>query len=909
MEVAATILSVVGLSGQALQGCNYLATVFSDAKEAPEVIERVSDELKAIESNLLHFRDFLSELDVNPDLVPDDWNPEAALTCCHRAIDKLKLFVQDFPEMHSPSKSAALNRISKKWQRLKLANNIHSLQRHLSSLQNAKSGLELLQSNIGTRINLRSRLLVDQKLDKIEDSVSSLNVNASQNHMTYIRMHTQLQDFVSHMSQQFGSPSDAFSDRVGSDLAKVLEKHLERMTEQVSAQLRTQVAEESAFNKTTNPLSEKPSLYRADFGPISGSEVVTSAPSTANSYVAKRLVMKSPKKQCSSTIVYDFWVVRIIVETTKTTQKDLSVTESGDRYGLSAKRTNVTIIPNAMFSKSSAFFTMGSTTPVSSHPSWDSRLRVFRTHGYNSPVGQVLTKGDYFEFRNMLERREVTPFDQIEFFHEGAGLQSTLFEYTIDEIHSNGQGWTSGYKRQNKIKILKFLADQGVDCGLGIAMSRVQEMSLGGYEENLVLYLYYLILLNSETDPFTCHYSYEPEKWNIRSFLTQDQWDLCETQDTYEKNFGRGSWQSMVIDKVSRDCWEQSQKDAWCRKFIDLKRSRTYCLSEFGEYFVQYIWPDLCWNEQSPSFWRLSEECRKAFGSSFVECDWPQLSWTKDLPAFWQSREQCEEFFGVYFVEHHWPALYWERKLPTFWRSREECEDFFGERFVRYHWPALYWKQEIPEFHRSREQCKAFFGEHFVKHEWPKLEWKLEVPDFWHSWRACKDAFEEGFVWREWAHLLGADCFEHAFGRRAWNRGWKIYTERFKTNNSFSKRWYLWIARWCERSTQRWRTQNQELRHSRSRTLLEFGLEFLSPDHSNIWPKLLKEDGLTPAEIKELTKDGPDLYFSPPQWPRRNLERSWDEDDGNESDDSGWETAEEELSNTPEEILTKEDYA
>lgn len=860
MEATASVVGFIGLTGQVLQGCNYLSTLFSDAKEAPEIIRAVSAEIQAIESSLLHFQALKSELDVNPHLVPHDWSPAPALTCCNEAINALKCFIQNFPELHSLRDPIAAHRIRGKWQRLNLAKNMNRLQRHLHRLQNAKSGLELLQSNIGGRTGLRSLLSINENVEKTEQSMSNLKTNASQNQETCVTMQAQLLDIKSCLSQQFEKLPNVISHKVEAEVIKALEKHFALGTKELSVQSHTRVVEEIASEKVNNRSPMEPPLESCNLLPPNDTETGTMFLSSKDINITKPLVKKGLKKQRARTNSYNILFGRIVITTIETTQDGLSVAEYGEKYESIAKQLMITVISNTLFSNKGALVAIGSTRPTDSHPLWDTRLRLFRTHDSKSEssVVKVLKRGDYLSFRNMMERREVTPFDQI-----GSSCSETLVKYIMDHLYYDIIS-IDKMDQQGAIRIIKLLADQGVDCGLGISMAQIQSGFSLKFDQ--ALDLYYVMLTHSETNPFRAYY--DLDEWTFRSFLTQDKWDISDFQEEYEAIYGRGSWQSRVIKRVPPRIWRQSQSDAWFERPGSLRRSKIYCSNEFGKKFVQEIWPKLCWNEQ----------------------------------------------------------------IPSFWQSKEECEQIFGEYFVLRIWPLLYWKQETPEFCRSKEKCEKFFGISFVKYEWPSLDWELEIPEFWHSWKACRNAFGYEFIsCGTWARLLGPDCFEHVFGQGAWSD----FVELYQDSGRLRLNWYDWLRKWHSTCTIRWWYLNLRLRHSRSHTLFAFGLEFLKDTSDGSLIDLLQDDGLTVTEAEELVKDGPDLYCRPPQWPRRNMRRSWDdveeeghssnslitaygdrdseyedeeEEEDDKSDSSGWETAEEEPRDTSEEPLTARHY-
>lgn len=104
MEIAAATVGFISLSGQALQGCNYLCKVFSDAQDAPGVISDTSRELCNLRSQLEAFRLLLLKIqDTSPASLTLQQDPAVPLQECQHAIQKLQRFVDEFPDLSIPA--------------------------------------------------------------------------------------------------------------------------------------------------------------------------------------------------------------------------------------------------------------------------------------------------------------------------------------------------------------------------------------------------------------------------------------------------------------------------------------------------------------------------------------------------------------------------------------------------------------------------------------------------------------------------------------------------------------------------------------------------------------------------------------------------------------------------------------
>jgi hypothetical protein len=146
-------------------------------------------------------------------------------------------------------------------------------------------------------------------------------------------------------------------------------------------------------------------------------------------------------------------------------------------------------------------------------------------------------------------------------------------------------------------------------------------------------------------------------------FLAQEEWDLSEFQQLFQKNWGKDAWQFLVIECGDRPEWVWKQKPRWSQLPLCLRQDKEYYIGEFGEVFVKNEWPILYWRDQRPHFWRSREACRELFGDHFMETYWGKLYWEIEVPPFWHSWKNCQNFFGKYFVKYDWPFLLQERSF------------------------------------------------------------------------------------------------------------------------------------------------------------------------------------------------------------------------------------------------------
>jgi hypothetical protein len=142
--------------------------------------------------------------------------------------------------------------------------------------------------------------------------------------------------------------------------------------------------------------------------------------------------------------------------------------------------------------------------------------------------------------------------------------------------------------------------------------------------------------------------------------------------------------------------------------------------------------------------------------------------------------------------------------------------------------------------------------------------------------------------------LLQEQSFDHAEGQGAWRNMSRLHPKFYYWENEDRE---SWIASMVER----WKLEEKNLRHSRPHCIQQYGTNFVRDE----LPSLLRDfDELPKGEIAELTQDGPDLVPpSPVSRPASSNNSDWEtevdkedwqaEDDGQETDEDGWETADE----------------
>ncbi|KAF5873303.1 uncharacterized protein Bfra_008584 [Botrytis fragariae] len=174
LAAAGGVIAVVSLAGQVTQGCNYLHSVFEDARDAPVELRLLNNEISIIKSISTKFTAS----------IPD--NPEhlAALDFCNESIHKLRDVVDKYGILTDVGKYM-------KWgPRLALALNTSKILKHLNRLREAKGHLEHLH-------NASRHDETKLKIENLRNSIQQLNLSNSQISAIVNYSHAKVDDIVS----------------------------------------------------------------------------------------------------------------------------------------------------------------------------------------------------------------------------------------------------------------------------------------------------------------------------------------------------------------------------------------------------------------------------------------------------------------------------------------------------------------------------------------------------------------------------------------------------------------------------------------------------------------------------------------------------------------------------------------
>jgi hypothetical protein len=138
---AASIIAVVGLAGQVIQGCQNIKALVGDFNSAPKDVQDLIRELNSIEESA-KITDILRTKTIHREV---DLQLEAALKQGLDAVQELRQHIVDADIVFQ---ERGHSRKSRSWQRLKVMFGKQAIQASVDRLSRAKTQLVIVQSNV-----------------------------------------------------------------------------------------------------------------------------------------------------------------------------------------------------------------------------------------------------------------------------------------------------------------------------------------------------------------------------------------------------------------------------------------------------------------------------------------------------------------------------------------------------------------------------------------------------------------------------------------------------------------------------------------------------------------------------------------------------------------------------------------
>jgi membrane-associated HD superfamily phosphohydrolase len=140
LGLAASVIAVIGLAGQVVQGCQYIKGWVGDFRSAPKDVQDLMRELDTIQQSARILEQLEKKFDAN---IQAQLDP--ALQLCFDAVEEIRKKIED---ADSTFKEPISRRRAKGWHRLKVVFGKQDLQTAVDKLSRAKATLGVAQSNV-----------------------------------------------------------------------------------------------------------------------------------------------------------------------------------------------------------------------------------------------------------------------------------------------------------------------------------------------------------------------------------------------------------------------------------------------------------------------------------------------------------------------------------------------------------------------------------------------------------------------------------------------------------------------------------------------------------------------------------------------------------------------------------------
>jgi len=140
LGVAASVIAVVGLAGQVVQGCQTLRTLLGDFKNAPADIQHLMRELDAIHESAKVAEQLEKKLEPN-----FRGKLDPALRLCFDTVEEIRTKIEN---TNGVLKDKGSGKRARGWHRLKVVFGKQGIQAAVDKLSRAKTDLVVAQHNV-----------------------------------------------------------------------------------------------------------------------------------------------------------------------------------------------------------------------------------------------------------------------------------------------------------------------------------------------------------------------------------------------------------------------------------------------------------------------------------------------------------------------------------------------------------------------------------------------------------------------------------------------------------------------------------------------------------------------------------------------------------------------------------------
>ncbi|KAI9643848.1 hypothetical protein NHQ30_007199 [Ciborinia camelliae] len=463
--LGASVISFIGLTGQILQGCQFVCDYLDDIKGAPKELQYILDHLKIFEGEIRNFKYNLERAGKSIDILPLEEAIERSLKLSESVIEDLRDLVNKYK--HDGKKDW--------WKGFKFAKKKKVFSNYVHRLDSARIGV------IGAQLNLSNAFSFAQ--GEIQQTVlATVSMQSRSNISTT----------VTTPSHQSSNGEITQTDRQACrDITNAVHDSLDAVLDPISARIVKSGVEMALKDFISNPKPDTAAQSLRKDWPKNFESPTDDCCETFFGGINRPRVIG----QTTTMKIINAWLATIVIQSTTTTLQEICEDNGTPEESLVTSKTTykIDIRPNYLIQARYLVFLEQRTGSVFACS--DMQLRCYNDVPYDSPIVKACEAGDLFMVRKLFSEGKATPYDVITELDPRRSLGtaddipyfdyvSSLLRLVWDVCRNNVRvySWsrltpndpdhnisTMLTRVGNLLQVLEYLVEQGLDPGGSIS--------------------------------------------------------------------------------------------------------------------------------------------------------------------------------------------------------------------------------------------------------------------------------------------------------------------------------------------------------------------------------------------------------------------------------------------------------
>ncbi len=469
---AGSILSIVGVAGQILQGLTFLHGFFRDFRDVPEDIESLVQELDCLEALFRRITVLAGQASISTEpitsastaIVP---GPATSHGCLEELRPALKFcnywvgILRDIVDKHEATVNAS--RLKRTWSKLHLAFRRERWSKYTAALQRGK--FMVLHSQI---VIVNSTILEhDSSTKKAVTTVMHQLSRLASNHDSYAAVFTRAQDSVDQTTREIKLTLDSLVAEVDMQrLSTVMQPALERI-------IATQIKQELETHREELRIAISPAAPLCSVQTFSDCSPTEEPHLSTEGNERRLLTHPSSRKRSGRRLMYaksyNLWFGTLLLS---------SEVENAEGHS-SSVRTEIILLPALPLLYRGAVMTIKRFISSYSRPAINYSIRPLTILRGDHPILLAISSGNTPQVQHLFATGQASPFDHTA---RGSNLIGVVFEEIFGVAFEYSQWDRTGFESRrrcfrlankedgiqllNNLKaVAKLLIDVGVDAG------------------------------------------------------------------------------------------------------------------------------------------------------------------------------------------------------------------------------------------------------------------------------------------------------------------------------------------------------------------------------------------------------------------------------------------------------------